>query len=162
MNKTVQTADLYPIIEEKLSFGGSVELTPKGKSMLPLINPKIDKVIITPKTQRVKKYDIVLYRRDDGSFVIHRVIKVKGDGSYVLCGDAQYDKEHGITDKNIIGQVKQLKRNGTVLSLTGIKYRLYCFFRVNTISFRRGLKRRTSEAKFLMTSIRRKLFHKNG
>lgn len=92
---------LEPIIREKLSMGGRVIIKPKGTSMLPLIRQGIDEVELSPlPSGRLKKYDIPFYKRKNGQFVLHRIVRVKKD-SYVLCGDNQNELEFGITDDMI-------------------------------------------------------------
>ena len=77
-----------PLLEEKLSEGGSVELPITGTSMLPLLVQGRDRVIISKADKQLKKYDLPLYKRDDGAFVLHRVVAACG-GTYTMCGDNQ-------------------------------------------------------------------------
>ena len=37
-------------------------------------------------------YDVVLYKRDNGKYILHRIIDVDSNG-YVMCGDNQFIKE---------------------------------------------------------------------
>lgn len=126
MNKSVsvELEDLLPIIEEKLSLGGSFKFSPKGVSMLPIIRPGIDSVTISPVTGRLKKYDLPLYRRDNGQFVLHRVISVKKD-SYVMCGDNQVVPEYNVFDRHIIGLVTSIHKPDGVIYVTDDKYLSY-------------------------------------
>ena len=110
--------------EEILEKEGRLIYTNVGTSMLPLIRQGKDLLIIEPPDGRLKKYDIPLYRRDSGQYVLHRVLKVR-EQDYVLCGDHQWRRETGITDRHIIGVLKALVRDGKECSLTGWRYRLY-------------------------------------
>ena len=110
--------------EEILEKEGRLIYTNVGTSMLPLIRQGKDLLIIEPPDGRLKKYDIPLYRRDSGQYVLHRVLKVR-EQDYVLCGDHQWRKETGITDRYVIGVLKALVRDGKECPLTGWKYRLY-------------------------------------
>ena len=75
--------------EEILEKEGRLIYTNVGTSMLPLIRQGKDLLIIEPPDGRLKKYDIPLYRRDSGQYVLHRVLKVR-EQDYVLCGDHQW------------------------------------------------------------------------
>ncbi len=107
--------DIMPVMREQLSVGGSVTFGPKGTSMLPLIRQNIDSVVISPVSGTLKKYDVPLYQRADGHYVLHRIVGVKGE-SYVMCGDNQFSRERGITDKQIIGVMTAIiKPEGKIL-----------------------------------------------
>jgi hypothetical protein len=43
-----------------------------------------------------KKYDVIFYRRENGQYVLHRIIKIKKDG-YVCRGDNQTAKEYPVS-----------------------------------------------------------------
>ena len=62
--------------------------------------------------------DIPLYRRNDGAFVLHRVVGIKENGEYIMCGDNQFLLEFGITDKNIIGVARTLIIDGKETKVT--------------------------------------------
>ena len=131
----INLEDMFPIIAEKIAAGGSFSFGPKGISMLPLIKQGEDSVVISPVTGRLKKYDVPLYRRENGQFVLHRVVGVRRH-SYVMCGDNQYDREYGITDKNIIGIMTKIKKPDRVISVTDSEYKKYSVKRVRYQYFR--------------------------
>ncbi len=121
--KKVSLEDMYPTIKELLENGGTVELPITGTSMLPLLIQGRDSVEIT-KCVTAKKSDIIFYRRDDGHFVLHRIIG-KDENGYVLCGDNQVAKEYKISDKHIIGVVKSIKRKHKSFSVDKLSYKIY-------------------------------------
>ena len=90
----INLEDMFPVIMEQISSGGDFVFGPKGISMLPLIKQGEDSVVISPVKEPLKKYDVPLYRRANGQFVLHRIVAVRKDG-YVLCGDNQYEREYG-------------------------------------------------------------------
>ena len=120
---TVSLDELYPVIKEQLESGGTVQLPITGTSMLPLLVWGRDSVELV-KCENAQKHDIIFYRRDDGHFVLHRIIG-ENDNGYILCGDNQWVKEFGICDRHIIGVVKSITRNGRKIN-TG--NRLYSFY----------------------------------
>ena len=110
--------------EEQLRKNGKLIYTNRGNSMMPLIKEGRDLLIIEPVHGRLKKYDVPLYRRDSGQYVLHRILKVRAH-DYVICGDNRYTKESGITDRHILGVLTGMIRNGKTVSVTDRKYRLY-------------------------------------
>lgn len=132
----------------ELENHGELIYTNVGDSMMPLIKQGRDILIIQKCNCRLKKYDIPLYQRDNGQYVLHRILKVRKN-DYVICGDNRYHKETGITDRHIIGVLTGIIRNGKKISLTDFRYRIYVhlwcdFFPVRAffIRIRNFLKRR--------------------
>ena len=114
--------------EEVLDRDGKLIYTNVGDSMMPLIKQGRDLLVIEKAGGRLRKYDIPLYRRDSGQYVLHRILKVRKD-DYVMCGDNRWGKEYGITDRHIIGKLTAIITDGKERPLSGFKYRMYLFFR---------------------------------
>ncbi len=108
----VNMESLLPFIEEAFNRGVDFQIPITGTSMNPLLYQNRDFVKIVKPDLPLKTGDIPLYRRDDGTFVLHRVVGIKENGEYIMCGDNQFILEHGITDKNIIGVAKILIIDG--------------------------------------------------
>lgn len=81
--KRVKLEELLPIIEEKLSAGGTVVLPITGTSMLPLLVAGRDKVTLKSAVLPLEKDAIPFYRRNDGTFVLHREVGEDENG-YVM------------------------------------------------------------------------------
>ena len=118
--------------EEQINIHGRLVYSNVGDSMMPFIRQGRDLVIISQKPEgRLKKYDVPLYKRDTGQYVLHRILKVRQD-DYVICGDNRYSREYGIGDRNIIGVLTAIDHNGTVVPVTDRKYmfkvHLWCDF----------------------------------
>lgn len=118
-------AELYPLIAEGIRAGGTYRFYPKGKSMLPLIQEGADSVVLS-SVNSLKVGDIVLYRRKDGTFVIHRI--VKDSKSLSMCGDNQFVVEKGILREQVLAKVTAIYKKDTLLSLDSFNYRFYVFF----------------------------------
>ena len=125
--KKLPMEKLLPIMLGEFEQGKTFRMITNGTSMLPLIGNGCDTVVLKkPAVGGLKKYDIPLYRRADGSFVLHRIIRVTKDG-YVLCGDNQTAPEAGVTDENILAVAcGVIKRDGRIYHLRGARYRVYC------------------------------------
>ena len=102
MKTDLEMKDLAPLIREVVEKGGSFRLYPRGVSMLPLLREGIDSVKLAAPGQ-VKKGDVVFYLRDNGEYVLHRVIG-RHKGCFTLCGDAQLYPEKGIRYEQIFAK----------------------------------------------------------
>lgn len=134
-SKEVKLAEIYDVMLEMLESGGTVNFNPNGTSMLPTIMNHGDRVVLKKINRRLKKYELPLYRRDDGAFVLHRVVRVYDNG-YGMCGDNQWHIEKGITDQNIIGVVTHIRRRGRMIDVNNRLYKAYVFLWVNIMPLR--------------------------
>lgn len=141
--------DAFFIIDEKLKNGGEVTFSPKGVSMLPLIRPGLDSVVLKKAEGPLKKGDIVFYRRDNGKFVLHRVVG-EVDGGYRMCGDNQGFVEKKVEDRNVIAIVKAVLRDGRAVDFDSLLYKFY----LKTLVFKRFRKRAFSTV-YIKAVIRR-------
>lgn len=137
-NREIRLEVLMPLIQEQLQLGKSVRFNPKGISMLPMLRQGVDSVVISPLPEKLKKYDLPLYRRDDGHFVLHRIVKVRD--TYTCIGDNQFVLEHGLRQDQMIGVVTAFYRAGKRHSVTELGYWLYCRFWHYTRFLRRCLR----------------------
>ena len=117
--------DLMPILRERLDAGFKVRFLPFcGVSMLPLLRQGVDSVEIAPLPEKLKKYDLPVYRGHTGKLIMHRVVAVKDD-HYVCLGDNTYIYEH-ISPEQMLGVVTTIKRGERLIPVTSRAYRLYC------------------------------------
>ena len=138
--------------EEILARDGQLVYTNVGDSMLPLIRQGRDLLVIKPKVGRLMKYDIPLYKRDSGRYVLHRVLKVRPD-DYVICGDNRWSREYGITDRHIVGVLTALIRNGKEIPMTDWRLRLYAHLWCDLFPLRASILRCLS----VMKRVRRRI-----
>ena len=124
LEKEFRLEQLMPLIQEQLDAGKNVKFKPRGVSMLPMLRQGIDSVVLSPVPKKLKKYDLPLYRRKSGQFVLHRIVKV-GE-SYTCIGDNQFVYEPGLRHEQMIGLVTSFYRDQKEISVTAISYRLYC------------------------------------
>ena len=117
MNKTTY--------EEYLEKNGTLIYRNVGVSMLPLIKQGRDLFIVKKKSaHRCKKYDVVLFKRADNKYVLHRIIKVNPN-DYIIRGDNCVNKEYGVKDEDIIGVMTSFIRKGKEYSVDNRLYKLY-------------------------------------
>lgn len=119
-------SDLSPLISEFMIKGNDVIFTVTGNSMAPMLHHRRDKVcIVKPPNKLLKKYDIPLFVRKDGKYILHRIISVRENG-YVTIGDNQCIKEYPVMPSQVIGVVKGFWRSEKYISCESIWYRTYC------------------------------------
>ena len=124
MSDPIYISEYESLIREVLASNGEFRLYPRGTSMLPLIRQGIDSVALRQLDRPPRKYDILFYKRADGSYVLHRVKEVTPAG-LTIWGDNQYRLEHGVTDDQIIGYAARIFRGETELDCHSLRYRLY-------------------------------------
>ena len=120
--------------EDILQIYKCVPYTICGKSMWPLLKEGRDVVFISNNIDPIRLYDVVLTRRPSGRLVLHRVVSMAHDGTYVLCGDNSYKRDFGIKRCEIIGKLEYIIRNekrdnlDSILYKTGIHLWCHLFF----------------------------------
>ena len=120
----VHLSEIWGLMQEQIENGGEVKFSPKGISMLPLIKEGRDSVILKKAPDHLKKYDVVLYRRANGDFVLHRVVGVKKD-CYIMCGDNQYSYEKNVSKDSILAIMTGLWQGDKYISVEDAEYISY-------------------------------------
>ena len=114
-------------IEENLAANGVHVSTTSGYSMYPMLSDRRDRVVILPvEGKRLKRYDLPLYKRPDGKYVLHRILRVKKD-HYVIRGDNTYQLER-VPFEWVIGYVSEFYRKSRHVSAQSRMYRFYAAF----------------------------------
>lgn len=121
-------ADRRMSFEELLETTGTVAYTNVGVSMMPLLREGRDVMVIRRKEGPCHKYDAVLFKRPGrtgrGAYVLHRVLRVNGDGTYWIVGDNCVSGET-VRDENVLGVLESVIRDGEPLDLDSPAYRAY-------------------------------------
>lgn len=126
---------LSELIRFQLENGGRANLMVTGNSMYPMLRSGVDMVELVPVTERQKKGDIILYRRDNGRYILHRIVKLTQEG-YICCGDNQVEKEP-VRHDQLLAVVDGFVRKGKPHSLNNMGYRLYKILWVEMFPMRR-------------------------
>lgn len=126
-SKQYSMEEMYPLLLEVIESGGEFRLWPRGTSMLPLLREGKDSVaLVLPKNCRPR--DICLYRRHDGAFVLHRLMRFDKNGAPVFCGDNQTALEFGVGREDIIACATAVYRGERRIPITSFAYRFYVCF----------------------------------
>lgn len=131
--------DYEHIIREVLDSGGEFQIYPRGTSMLPLLREGRDWVTLVKTAEPPGSRDVILYKRKDGSYVLHRILKIEETG-YVLCGDNQVQMERGVGLEQVIGVVNVFGLKGRRYTPDSARMKLYslfwCFLPLRKLYFR--------------------------
>lgn len=140
--REIQMTALSPLMEEILTSGGAVELTVTGNSMYPMLCHRKSQVrLISPTALQIG--DIPLYRRDNGAYILHRIVGTVEDtdahetSTYICCGDHQWHTENGIRRDQILAVVTDFKRRNRWVSCKDPAYRIYTRFWIANRPLRR-------------------------
>lgn len=115
---------LMPLFREQLEAGRTIRFSPRGISMLPMLRQGKDSVVLSPLPEKLKKYDLPLYQRDNGQYVLHRV--VEAGETYTCVGDNQFALENGLRHEQMIALVTAFDRGEKSHSVEEWQYKLYC------------------------------------
>ncbi|MCD7847981.1 MAG: S24/S26 family peptidase [Oscillospiraceae bacterium] len=114
----------------ELESSGFIVIPIKGVSMNPLLYSFKSHVLIEKLQGRPEINDVVLYVRDDGTQVLHRVISFDGDVALIR-GDNTYSLER-VPLSDIKGVAKSFwrsgKENSHEISVDDRSYKLYVRF----------------------------------
>lgn len=125
----IHMEDLIPVMKEQLDNGKTVSFIPRGKSMEPMLHGGKDVIMLKKPEGRLHLFDVALYyRKETDKYIIHRVVGFKSDGSYIMCGDNNFEKEYNITDEDIVAVLTAFYHKGQLKSVKDFSYRMYCNF----------------------------------
>lgn len=112
-------------IEEQLREQGYYVSTTVGYSMYPMLRDRRDRIVLraVKEGEQLSRFDLPLYRRPNGNYVLHRIIGYE-EGGYRIRGDNTYAVEH-IPKAWILGVVTEFHRNGKKWSTDSRRYRFY-------------------------------------
>lgn len=111
-------------LEQLLKDGNIIRIHPQGYSMYPMFLPGRDEALIESVcADSCQKNDVVLYRRDSGILVLHRICRITEEGFY-LVGDNQWEVEGPLRPSQIIGRLVGFSRNGSEISISHPLYRM--------------------------------------
>ncbi len=122
-NASYSMYELMPIVEECVKKGQDVRLMVSGISMTPILHNRKDSVVLS-KADKFSKYDIVLHRRKNGQYILHRIVGKK-NGAFFVAGDFETKKEYPVYEDMIIAKVTSFYRNGKKYSPNDFTIKMY-------------------------------------
>ena len=117
---------LVPLLEEQLRHGTAM-LPVTGSSMRPMLHGGRDAVMLAKISGPMRPGDVLHYHRENGQYVLHRLIRMEDAQTCLLCGDNQWERELLSADR-VIARVERFCRGGTWIDVhTHRGYRFYRF-----------------------------------
>lgn len=129
-------ANIASVMCELFKMGKEVRLAVTGGSMYPFLREGQDSVTLANAQSYAPRVgDIVLIRRDNGQYVLHRVVKVSHllsdlrakEEAFYLLGDAQTRIEGPLSKKCILAVVTSVCRNGKIININSVLWRFLSF-----------------------------------
>ncbi len=126
---------------DSLQDGESITLPVQGVSMVPFLKPGKDTVNIEIPTSKIKKGDIVLYKKGR-SIVMHRVFAVDGD-SFSAVGDNETGVESGIPMSYVRARVTRVNTEKGAVKPQSLRWRFFSWIFTNEKMRNSSIVRRT-------------------
>lgn len=109
--RTLNSDAYLSTLRDLVNEGKDVRLLISGSSMSPFLVHKRDSIIFSKPNRELKRGDMVFYQRENGQFVMHRILWTKPEGLYLI-GDAQKEIEGPINPSQVFGLIKKVCRKG--------------------------------------------------
>ncbi len=113
-------------VEEQLKTQDTVAYLTSGASMRPLLRTHKDIVVISKPVHPLVIGDVPLYKKKGvGKLILHRIIGVSPDGTYIIRGDNTYQKEY-VPQSDVVGVMTAIYRGGKYIDCsTSSTYKIY-------------------------------------
>lgn len=126
---------LSELVMLQLENGGRAQLTVTGCSMQPMLCHRRDTVELVPVSGSQRPGDVILYRRENGQYVLHRIIALTPEG-YLCSGDNQAMREPVAHDQ-LLAVMDGFTRKGKRYGLDATGYRVYTWIWVKLFFLRK-------------------------
>lgn len=115
---------LIPVIRLQLENGGRAPLVVTGISMHPTLRHCRDMVELIPPPDVLHRGDLILYQRESGAYVLHRIVTKPRDGRFVCSGDNQWEPED-VAAHQVIALVDTYIRDGKRIPVKALSNRIW-------------------------------------
>ena len=116
---------------------GEAPLRVTGTSMYPTFRNGVDTVFLRKPEGTLRKGDVLLYRRENGQYVLHRIVRLQGQ-TLILSGDNQHEPEY-LKPSQVIARVERFRRGKREYTSTHLGYRAWVWLWVWLFPVRRPL-----------------------
>lgn len=131
----VPMEQLVDILRLQLDTVGRAELGVTGSSMHPMLRNRRDRVVLVYGTPKNK--DVILYRRDSGAYILHRIVRVR-DGLLICSGDNQWQTEQ-VRPNQVLAVVDSWYHKGRLKTGKSPGYRFYVWLWTGLLPVRRPI-----------------------
>lgn len=109
--RRVDTDVYVSMLRDLVNEGKECRLLISGSSMAPFLVHERDSIVFSKPDRELRRGDMVFYQRDNGQYVMHRILKVKPEGLYII-GDAQTEVEGPVKPEQVFALVTKACRKG--------------------------------------------------
>lgn len=136
------TQEYIEMLLEIAEEGREVSLKVVGNSMAPFLCNGRDYVFFSALKNEPGIGDIVLFRRKNGSYILHRVCRITGEG-YFMVGDNQNtcDVEGPVLPDQICAVIEKVQRKNVILMKTNFWWWFFHTVWIRVIPMRKWMKR---------------------
>ncbi len=126
MSLVLDTQEFLDTVCQMLAEGQTnVPIPVAGGSMVPFLHHGDTVYLAIPDTP-LKRGDILLYQRTNGRYILHRIKKVRRDGSLVMVGDAQQELELLPSQALVRARVTSAIHKGKPCTPKSLRWWAYC------------------------------------
>jgi len=136
--KHIRMEEFIDIIEEILDSDSDVKILITGGSMYPFLREDLDSVVLSKNYAVLRRGDIVLIKREDGKYVLHRIIKVR-NGDIYMAGDAGQRIEGPISSEQVIAGVTSIYRRDKEIPCSSLFWRFLSFAWIMMLPWHRAV-----------------------
>ena len=117
-------------IEEELAEQGIYYGTTSGDSMEPLLHHRRQTIVLKPLEdgERAERGDVILVKREDGHYVLHRVVRVLPEGGYLTRGDNRLHRDPPVPEEQVLARFDGYYRGTDFVPVDSARYRAYVLF----------------------------------
>lgn len=117
--KVIDTREYVSVLKQLTDDGREVSMRIAGNSMAPFLIHERDTIFFRKPEAKLKKGDMVFFKRRNGQYIMHRIHHVKPDGYYIV-GDAQCMIEGPVAGEQIFAVVTKVIRKGKTIQPGGL------------------------------------------
>ena len=109
--RRVDTDAYVSMLRDLVNEGKECRLLISGSSMAPFLVHERDSILFSKPDRELRRGDMVFYQRDNGQYVMHRILHVRPEGLYII-GDAQTEVEGPVRPEQVFALVTKVNRKG--------------------------------------------------
>lgn len=147
---------LAQLLDVQLQHDGHAWLTVTGNSMYPMLRNRRDAVRLCLTDRVPGNRELILYRRKNGQYVLHRIVRIVGPGAYLCAGDNQWELEN-VSAEQVIAVVDTFRRHGKIYGVSHGGYQLYVRLWTAMVPVRRPI----LALRRLLGNIKRRIFKRS-
>lgn len=125
-------------IEQCIDELGCAIIPITGTSMLPLLkegNALVE--VVSGNRKQFQKGDVVLYKKNDATLVLHRIVGIESKDVFTVLGDHQYKDAERVSRQQIIAVATGFVINGRHVDEKTRWYRIYKKVWLSSMTVRR-------------------------